>query len=704
MRPLPSSRAESMLPVMIVENPSASARRRELEGMAAAQPPRPKVLPRGKTALSLALTDHQMQWLTDYCIEQYILRHSGMNQWRQKMKRYERMAEEDRSDRVKSPDRETSDASETIFDKQNETLGLVSGFADFGFAQARDDLFGSSPWFAGTPQGGSDIELADDLTKYAHWKFSPSNMKECLTTALKLAADLGTAFPKISWRREVESYERIASVACSKKTKQPIPNGAIDLIEDDADLPEDIEAGDVEWKEMLIDERTTIYDNITASCIDYHDISFNTLAPELDLIYTDVFHRMRKGLLDIKSIYGLTDEQYLALQGGISATPDTETARAHRNESYLQESRFENNSNPPITIVEGYMRCDPIGNGDPVRIYVVFCPDLNLILHLDYLANVTPGGVLPIFPVRWYRVPNRILGVGYFERYEKLDNFVDQEFNTVVYRDRMAGNPVTGINPSALAEEIDSEDILVRPGVTFELKPDKTIADLFSFAVMPDTNSRTIELMNIPMQIGQMRTGITSSAQGELKGVPSANTATGTNQLISRGATLLKWPIDNAKDDLTPAVGYSVNLLLANMDRDETFAWGEGKDAELVKISKKDVRKIRLDVAITMSQSQSQQKLQATQVAISILQGYLALPEQEKTAARPLFVEALKTLDFNNADQIIRDAAVDAASIAAMLPKELQAPFMQFMNAAGQGAPPAPGGVAPVSDVPAPMP
>jgi hypothetical protein len=689
---------------MIVENPSASARRREQEGMAPSQPPRPKVLPRGKTALSLALNDHQMQWLTDYCIEQYLLRHNGMNQWRQKMKRYERMAEEDRTDRVKNPDRQTSDASETIFDKQNETLGLVSGFADFGFAQARDDLFGSSPWFAGTPQGGSDIDLADDLTKYAHWKFSPSNMKECLTTALKLAADLGTAFPKISWRKEVESYERIAYVACSKTSGSPIATQTSDLIEDENDLPEGTEPEDVEWKEMLIDEKTIIYDNVTASCVDYHDISFNPLAPELDLIHTDVFQRMRKGLLDVKSIYGLTDEQYLALQGGINATPDTETARHHRDESYLQESKYERNANPPITIVEGFMRCDPIGNGDPIRIYVVFSPDLKLILHLDYLANTTPGGVLPIFPIRWYRIPNRVIGVGYFERYEKLDNFIDQEFNTVVYRNRMAGNPITGVNADALAEDIDYEDILVRPGVTFELKSDKTIADLFSFAVMPDTNNRTIELMNIPMQIGQMRTGITSSAQGELKGVPSANTATGTNQLISRGATLLKWPIDNAKDDLTPLVGYSVNLLLANMDRDETFAWGEGKDAELVKVNKKDVRKIRLDVAITMSQSQSQQKLQATQVAIGILQNYLALPEQEKTAARPLFVEALKTLDFNNADQIIRDAAVDAASIAAMLPKELQAPFMQFMAAAGQGAPPTPDSrVAPVSPAPSPV-
>ena len=50
-------------------------------------------------------------------------------------------------------------------------------------------------------------------------------------------------------------------------------------------------------------------------------------------------------------------------------------------------------------------------------------------------------------------------------------------------------------------------------------------------------------------QMNQMRSGISSASQGELKGVPESNTATGVNQIISRGAVLVKWPIDQMKKD-----------------------------------------------------------------------------------------------------------------------------------------------------------
>jgi hypothetical protein len=329
--------------------------------------------------------------------------------------------------------------------------------------------------------------------------------------------------------------------------------------------------------------------------------------------------------------------------------------------------------------VEGFIRCDPFGKGNPKRLHVVFSPGLNMIFRSDYLANVTPEGILPVFPVRCFKTPGRVIGRGYFERYEEGNDSIDGKYNSVEYRDRMSSNPIAGIHEDVLADELSDEDVVLEPGKVFKLKAEKTLKDFIEFLAMPDLNSRTVELLNQNLQMLQMRTGISSASQGELKGVPQSNTATGVNQIISRGAVLLKWPITQIKNDLEKPVEYAVHLNYANQDDDETFVWGEGKDAELINIKANDVKGLRANVSLSLTQSQNQTKLQSAQAAIGIAATYSTLPEIEKTAQRRLFVQAIKSLGFDDADKIIRDAIVNPAEILNLLPPELKPVFEQFL-------------------------
>jgi hypothetical protein len=673
---------------LFVENPHADSAKRERETRFLQPGKAPgKRLPKGKTALAISLKEHQMDWLSEYATSRYEAYISALTGWRAKRSSCERRSEGNLQDRKGAPNRDVTDAPLSIFDKSNRTLGLVSGFADFAFAQARDDIFGTSPWFSAVPEGVDDETLGTTITRHAHWKFKNTSLKSCLIDCLRLACELGTAFPKLTWRKEIEDFQSIKTVALGEDG-MPILKADGSYV-----TPDDQEAEmAMGWQEMLVEDQSLIWDNLEARCIDYNDIAFDPTAPEMSLLHTDVFHSFQVGLLDAKRIYNLTNDQYTAALSLINNEKDgLHTPREHRAEaSPTERSLEEPDANPAILLCEGYLRVNPYGaDGSPIRIWCVFSPMLRQIFTLDYLANQTPGGILPIFAIPWFKIPNRIAGKGYFERFEDVDDFIDEQFNLTIHRDRLAAEPITGIDMSVFDEDMEESDVMLGIRKTWKLKPGAKIDDAFTTMTVPDANSRTIDLMQMMVQMAQSRTGITSASQGELSGVPEINTATGVNQIISRGATLLKWPIDEIKDALARPLDCAIHLLYANQDADETFTWSEGRVPELLQIARNDVRGLRMNVSLTMTQAQNQTKLQSAQGAITFIKDYLALPEPEKAATRPIFIQALQSLGFHGADQIIREPVTDAASIAALLPPELQQPFIMFAQQMGLIAPPA---------------
>jgi len=666
------------------------------------------------TPLGTSLDQDQIVWLTDFVNDEWTKYHDALSPWRSKMEKYERRSENDFSDRSADNELRNEETPDNIFFRNNNTLGLSNGFADFAFAQARDDLLGQFPWFQARPEGGDDEQLAADVSKHANWKIKNTNLTDVLTDALFQAVNLGTSFPKITWRRDIESYEKVATIAVGQDGK-PISTSNGDFVYADDELtdtpegtvpskdPATVLPPNLTWEEMAIPDELVVFDNLDAALVDFHDIAFDPVAPSLDLDHTPVFHRRSIGLLDARYEFELSEAQYQAALSVINngtAKTGQDTARTHRGEAEPSATNYDadEETNPRITMVEGYLRCDPFGNGKPIRIYVVFCPELYLIFKLDYLANVTPSAMLPVIPVRCYRIPGRVAGVGYLERYDETNDFVDSEFNAIIYHDRMASSPPGGYHEDAVEEDLDDENITLSPNKLWKLAPDRSIEDFIQFARIPDVSNRAESLMNIGMQVSQLRTGITSAAQGELKGIPQASTATGVKQVVSRGATLLKWPIDSMKGDLTKVVSYAVYLLYANQNAAETFAWGEGKDLELIEIEPGDVRGMQMNVSFVMSQTQNMEKLETVNTAINLLIQYIQIPEQEKGAARPLFVKAIHALGFNDADEMIREPVTSAEGLAQMLPENLQQPFMQWLASAqaeavppeGQAMPPQP--------------
>lgn len=655
------------------------------------------------TPLSRRMSAQQITWLVELLSTRFQMLHNSMGPWREKMAKWERMSEDDFSDRKGRNDPINDSSEQDIFSDQNDTMGLSPSFNEFHFAQVKDDIFGTRPWVGATPEGKDDADLADDLTKHFSWKIQHSDVEPALIDALKISTWGGTAFVKTGFRREVESYYRTGQVAINVETGKPFlvapdpETGKPTLVKERGNYIETAEElaalgisdEQKEWKEMDLEDTSVVYSNVTAAVIDWKDIAFETTACDLLLDHTDVFVRFRVGMIDAINRYVIAEEMETMLWGALEGWHDE--ARSHRDESEPEMTDTpERNKNPLCTLVEGFVRCAPFGDGKIVRLHVIFSPDLNALFRVDYMANVTPGGVLPVFPVRINRIPGRVFGRGYFEKYEGTNDAVDRQHNLITFRNRANAHVWTTFQPDALLDPEGSDVTNPDPRTPFKLAPDKTIDDLIQFKAAPDTNGRSENLLNQMIQVGQMRSGITSAAQGEISGVPSSDTATGTKDLQSRGAVIIKSPITEQTEDIRKAVECLALLLYANQDTDETFTWSEGRAPELISIKAEEVTDLKMNVSLRLTQAQNREKLEKAMAAMNIIMQWLNVPEMEKTAVRPLFVQALSSLGFHAADDIIRQAVVDPASLLQMLPPEMAAMASQAFINAGIIAPQAP--------------
>lgn len=723
-----------------------------------------------QTALENALSADRLAWLVRYAGKRRTAYYAALSGWRTKLERYELQSLDKFDWRKREGNR--NKGRQSIFDVQNDSLNVVGAFAEFFTAQAKNDLFGSSPWFTARPEGRADGELAQTLSKHAAWKLRQSNLVETYNEAVKLTTDLGTCFTKKTWLTVTDEYEEPVTTLVDAKTRKPIytttgeviyahdvileepsqphMNSLLSLGQDlgeNADIsmaleqdsaalsgvqqtpangmpipspvsedmagdtenfslpasirrfpekdPEtDLTHGHYEYSTAYRRVQRTVYRNVKAFNLHYKDVAFDPLAPCLDLAHTDFFHSFTKNLNDIRRDYQISEEDARRIHHSLSEQAEARKPQSHLEENQVETEAFEELSgtlpNIPVRLIEGYLRVDITGRQQqaPANVYIVFCPEIDLILKVDYLANTTPGGDLPVHAHTIERLPYRIVGRGFFEHLELAQTMVDDAFNRINWHDRKRSNPLTGLDKSQLMQEDEDEDAPFNDERPVNLKPDARLDHYIQFKDYPDLSSRTSEMLHLVTQMVQLRKGITAASQGDLTGSPETNTATGIRQLISRSAVLLKCPIDDLKRSFTRDLLYTVKLLYENFDRDEAFVYGEGESMQLMELREEQVRDLEIDIEILLTQAQNQFKLENARAGIELFNAYSQLPEVEKQHGRTLWMQALRALDFADADQIIRPASVDMESAMSILPPEVQQQLMQIMQGGEQGQEP----------------
>lgn len=619
--------------------------------------------------------------------------HSALTTWRANRLKYAQEAQDvfkhRSTERLESQSHDEA-GPKVIFKILNGSLNFVAGLAEFAAAQAEQDIFGGEPWFAAIPSKLKNAKLADTIQKHLQWTFRDGTLVSGYCDTITMTTCLGDAFTKTGYEIDIDEFEQEMIVL--KVGSKPIVDGAGEYITSTdqarawlkATPPAKRPAGKRSWGPVYIKKQTVMKHGVTTSLLNHNDIAFREDAPELDLKHTNFYNIIELPVHQAVKRFHLSpeDARRLAEVANVRSTekkerPSTSDAPSQAalatNDEIYGDAEMEQVMNTRVRLIEGWMEIDPFGDGKARRIYIVFPPQSEeWLVYGDFLGNLSPNSELPIKCHTWERVPGKLYGRGFFAKYAGLQEFVDNLWNNVTYRNSMHANPITGMRTDLLERDDDDADIEVSPGLVLRLKNDANLKDAFQFLELPDLDQRSIELLQMALQMGQLRSGITSASQGDLSSVPENNTATGIRSLMSRAAVLLKKPVRHLRRSLGKDFGYAVRLTYANFDRDEAFLWGDGENAELLELKGAEIENLDLEVRMLLTQEQNQTKLEGAQVATDIFAKWLGVPEPEKPAARPLFLQAMKALEFDGAEQIIRKPMVVLEDVLTILPADQQ--------------------------------
>ncbi len=623
----------------------------------------------------------------------------GLVQWRANRLKWSQEAQDIFEHRARArrerQERADEDAG-SIFEMANDSVNVVASLAEFAAAQAEQDIYGGEPWFAANPVGQADTKLADDIQHHLQWTFRDGRFVDAQCLSIDQAVTLGESFMKTLYAVDTDFHE--ATISCLHADGKPVLDATGTHVTSDAQvkaLGRRLK-GKLEWKEAYETRQTVIRQGIEAVPIHYHDISFREDAPELDLRHTNVYVSVEMSTFEAMRRFHLSKEDAIRLARCADTRVCTE-AEAQRErtadatvtmpsaEEPLGEVEAEQLLNTRVRLIEAYVRADVTGTGKEARMCLVFPPvHEDWIVWGDYLANVSPGAELPIKCDVWEPVPHRLYGRGFFSKYAYLQTGTDNLWNQVNFRNEMHANPLTAVHEENMMADEDGGAVIIGPGKTIRPKAGKTLGECLEFAQLPDADTRSMELFQTGMQLAQLRSGITNASQGDLSSVPESNTATGIKSLISRAAVLLKKPVRRLRRSKGRGFSYAVKLLYANFDRSEAFVWGEGHNKELVTLTPDHVRDLDIDVVMLLTQEQNQTKLEGAKAMMQMEQSYAGLSEIDKVGARIGVVQALKALEFSNAEEMVRKPAVTVESCLPLLPPAEQARLKAMMAAQQQ--------------------
>ncbi len=235
-----------------------------------------------------------------------------------------------------------------------------------------------------------------------------------------------------------------------------------------------------------------------------------------------------------------------------------------------------------------------------------------------------------------------------------LPVFVSPYRTGPIYRNKSHANPSKFIRSDAFKDGSVAKNFVISASKTYELKADYTAKDAVQFVEFPDLDSRTWEILELVMQMAQIRSGVTGAAQGAVTNLPANGTATGVQSIMMSGSVLHKMPIECIKDGMEDLLDINAQVLYSRQDKEETFTYMEGFATELITLDARNIKSLRLNIRLLMTRLHERDSLESAKAAIEAIGQYLALPEAEKDGVRALFIQVLKSLRITGADALLR--------------------------------------------------
>lgn len=654
---------------------------------------------------------------------------------------------EGRAGRRESNDDDALKAND-IFDLQNDSLNMVGSAAEFMGAKIGDEIVGTSPFFSLRPEGIEDKELADSIQKHFEWKLEKTRFKAATLAAIKLACDLGEGVMKLTWETEVDVSETTELVAhvdgepllgiagdyVYEQDLVPCEDApdSLALMDDpaaqmqgafpspvamEAPAPEapmegeelpivdegpqfvtslkmepgwSIDAAAITWEPLAVEKINVLARNVEAANMHRKDF-LCPLTVECITKADFVGHRFQMRLSEAEMKWKMSPDLVSKLRAGGNDEPKDEKHQPvpGQDRGETMEANAGDEVDPLIDLVECWVK--RVLGGKARRVCALVAVEAEEIIEMDYIANRTPDGRLPFYVIRAFPVHDRWFGKGYYERFRNDQEFMDRQHNRIEWRNRYHSNPTTFWNRTAFQQGPEMGTLRLRPGANYELTKEADLTKVMQAFTLPDLDDRTAELQNLRMSVFQTRTGVTSAAQGDVSGLPSTNTATGIESILQSGSVLARQPINQVRDDITPALLYAAKLTYANMDLDEVFTYFEGDVQKAQTLEAMKVQNLDFNVHLLMTRYNDREKLESSKAAIDISNLWTLVPPAFQEPFRPLYVQALKSLGFQQADAMIKlpPMQIDPMTGLPMAPQMLPAPGMEAGQAPEPAAQPA---------------
>ena len=593
----------------------------------------------------------------------------------------------------------------SIFAKQNDSINIIGGLSEFMAARTTDDLLGSLPFFSVNPEGKSDKMLAETMQKHADWRIRRSNISDAYSEAIATAYAIGECPVKEIYDQKTLFSESPMNLLTDKAGKFVVtpegeyifdtdkiiteivqaPEAAPVSVQEDQQEgePNDATTGETDagteqenepqisrtyaeksptldlapflpaqYAQAYIPQELPVGEAVQAATIHHRDFLCPATAPTLD--DADFIAHLADFPLSVAKRKWNIDKDTLDMITQEDSKPKSEGQKpSHESDESEETIPYDPELTDPIVqFAECYTTT--LVNGKQARLVCIVCIKARKIVFADYLANVTPTGSLPFFIVRPYPKKNRWYGRGFFEIYSYAQEFIERHLNYVAYRNRHCANPIRIVKRDMIKNIADGDDIPVGPDITIEMEKGADPKEAISFVEYPDLDQRTWQLMQMMMQVVQLRSGVTSAAQGGVDSLPQNSTATGIEAILNSGNVLSRKPIRDIKQSLEKALFYALKLIYTNLDEKEAFTYLEGDDAQLLTLNKEQIADLDFNVRMTMTRFRDRESRENAQKSIETYVQYLQIPEQEKQNARPLFVDVLKSYGQQEAEQIIR--------------------------------------------------
>lgn len=629
---------------------------------------------------SLVLTEEQENDLVEYAIKRIST------------------LEEDNKERIDADElswdtyeNDREDREIGIFSHSNTPVPLTSLVVDHFVSRAEEDLTGAPPYFRFDAQGPSDMSQGQDFDRYFNWKLdNKGKIREALEEAHLQAFVQRAVILKATYKEDVSRYtdhearvlfdrdmgvpvqiEGIGYIVEGQATFIQVPDPMTGephlILEEDPSfelLPEKHEYREFDGGVEL---EVVRYKGPKGVVVDYDRFLAPSTAASLDEAEF-IAEKYDKSMPWVEELFLKRKfrswEEYEDSIKTLNAEPKTESWQDDDNKENLGFDR----ENHQIGIVECWVRRDVCGKGYPQDFVLFLDPRTRTALYYEYVSKVTPDHRRPYTAISVCRNRNRWWGPSIPERLSVFQEYVDKQFNSQSYRNELASNPLVAANPQALEDEPD--DVELSPGTLFTLKDGYTMRDFLSIAELPKEGPKTQELIDFVFGVVQLWLGVTNLAQGDYQALAPANTATGVEATLREASKVGRRWMRRMVQGYEEFLMKLVKVCIVTMDRKEVYEYMEGDIRSFAEMDPTRLQDLDTNVALEMSQEQSQRMVERNDLALKTMERYYSYQPDLRPFAKPLLVNILKAMGFEDADRLLPEDAPDVPRDEAGKPVE----------------------------------